>query len=94
MIEKEESVVDFADKNAEEAIRRYFEVRADRDALLKKLTNFEYAKKAEIERAKAEMARTIFKDMYEIVSGATDETVVVTTADIKNIAKRYGVIEQ
>lgn len=88
----EESVVDFANKNAEEAIRRYFEVRADRDALLKKLTNFEYAKKAEIERAKAEMARTIFKVMYEIVSGATDETVVVTTADIKNIAKRYGVI--
>ena len=37
------------------------------------------------------MARTIFKDMYEVVSGATDETVVVTTADIKNIAKRYGV---
>ena len=91
MTEKESQKVDLANKTAEEAIRRYFEVRADRDALLKKLTNFEYVKKAEIERAKAEMARTIFKEMYEVVSGATDETVVVTTADIKNIAKRYGV---
>lgn len=88
----EKETIEFANKNAEEAIRRYFEVKAERDNLVKKLEESDSTKRIEIEAAKKEMARTIFKEMYEVVRDAVDETIIVTTEDVKRVARRYGVL--
>lgn len=45
-----------------------------------------------IERAQAEKAKEIFVEMYKLVKGSEEESVItISSSDIKAIAKRYGV---
>ncbi len=91
MTDKEKEELEFAHTEAANAIQRYFDVVQEKRGLQNKIVELGIEKDKAVSRAKLEMAKTIFKDMYDIISGECDETIVVTATDVKSIAKRYGV---
>lgn len=91
MTDKEKEELEFAHTEAANAIQRYFDVVQEKRGLQNKIVELGIEKDKAVSRAKLEMANTIFKDMYDIISGECDETIVVTATDVKSIAKRYGV---
>lgn len=91
MTDKEKEELEFAHTEAANAIQRYFDVVQEKRGLQNKIVELGIEKDNAVSRAKLEMAKTIFKDMYDIISGECDETIVVTATDVKSIAKRYGV---
>ncbi len=80
--------LDFANKTSNEAVERFFEQQRKITALYGKITELE----KEVQKAREDTAKQIFKGMYDIVcEQGTDCTIVVNANDIKAIAKRHGV---
>lgn len=91
MTDKEKEELDFAHTEAANAIHRYFEVRTEMRGLQNKIVELEIEKEKAVASARLDMAKTIFKDMYDVVKDEREETIIVTANDVKAIAKRYGV---
>lgn len=91
MIDREKEKMEFEQSVERDAIKRYFEVMTEKRELQNKIVELEIEKDKAVSKARLDMAKTIFKDMYDLVSGERDETIIVTASDVKSVAKRYGV---
>lgn len=91
MTDKEKEEIEFAHTEAANAIDRYFEVVAEKRKLLKQIVELGIEKDKAVDSAQSDMAKKIFKEMYEVVNESRDATIIVTADDVKRIAKRYGV---
>ncbi len=91
MTDNEKEELEFAHKVAGECIATAFEVKAKCRELQKRLASLEEKFDREIKKAQADTTRSIFKEMYEVVNSAQDETIIVTAEDVKRIARRYGI---
>lgn len=88
-----EERITFAEKNAEEAIKRFFEVKAEKQDLERKLNRWEKTKTVELQVARKEAQREVFWELYELTRDALDETIILTKEDVKRLARKRGIHE-
>lgn len=81
----------FTEKETDCLRDAFFEQKAKNKRLYKRITELEQKLETEVMKAKTEIAKAIFTEMYGLVCDAEDCTIIVNENDIKSIAKRYGV---
>ncbi len=81
----------FVEKEADCLRNALFKQRNKIKELYKQNTELEIKLGKENKKAKSEIAKAIFTEMYNLVCDAENFTIIVNANDIKSIAKRYDV---